>query len=686
MPVENVNRRTVTEQVEDIFAKSLEGENVDAMLASLTPPVMKIWEDMLTQFRKSDDPEILSGLNTVDYIQTPPTMCEFLDDPYYLGGLMVPSQDSVGIFPAWKEILVRDFNYDSAIHNCVITGSLGIGKTFIMVTIILYRIIIATLLRNPHNFFGLTKGTKIIFNLLSVTKQAVTETAFGDAMNFMGNSPYFLEQCNYNPDMQYSGYRIPLKGSLMLTAGSRGQHLLGRNIIGVGLDEGNWRLEAEPDTKAYELYNEVRNRINNRFRKVAGYLPAISILASSAKDESSFTEVIIAEINKANDPGTQRVYRNSVYKIKRHVLGLGPRWFKVAYGLKNIPPAILGGWYNEQAEPITVAGVTHEAPPPGASTELVPEMYFPEFKRRPLNALRDVCGISTGGVNRWFASTVDLERCVELAEKNGLTSPVINSMEMIPLSMEDGMQLWEFLDHKKFVTRVQSQAIPLRHPGSLRYAHIDLATTSMAGFAVCHLVGSQLVENLVKDGVPFSEYRLVVEYDFIFTIIAGQVKPISLEKIQNFIMWLRQECGFNFGLITYDQYQSDQQLQMLEARDFKVDRQSVDRNKDAYIAWRMAAEELRLRPYRHNHMLWEAERLLDTDKKVDHPPEGSKDTTDACAGAYHNAINSEEKATMLAPNNPRIHTTRELESIVIEKPLIEINLPPGYTRIRTFKV
>ncbi len=687
MPVENVNRKTLTEQVEDVFSKALQGENVDSMLASLSPYGKKIWEDMLTQFRNSGDSEILDQLKVADYIQEPPTMDAFLTDPYFLGTLTVKSQDSEGMFPYWKETLVRDFNYDSAIHNCVITGSLGIGKTYTMVVIILYRILLATLLRSPHNFFGLTKGTKIIFNLLSVTKAAVTETAFGDAMNFMGNSPYFLEQCNYNPDMQYSGYRIPLKGALMLTAGSRGQHLLGRNIIAVGLDEGNWRLEAEPDNKAYELFNEVRNRINNRFRKVAGYLPAISILASSAKDESSFTEVIIAEINKANDPHTQKVYRNSVYRVKRHALGLGPRWFKVAYGLKNIPPAILGGWYNEQGVPLEVDNVIHEAPPPGAATELVPDMYFPEFKRRPLNALRDVCGISTGGVNRWFASTVDLERCVELATRDGLKSPVLNNLEMIPLSTEDGMQLWEYMDHKRFVTRVQSQAMPLRHPGSMRYAHIDLATTSMAGVAVCHLVGSQLVENLVKDGVPFSEYRLVVEYDFILTIVAGQVKPISLEKVQNFFLWLRQECGFNFGLITYDQFQSDQQLQMLEARGLKVDKQSVDRTKDAYIAWRMAIEELRLRPYRHNHLLWEAERLLDTEKKVDHPPEGSKDTTDACAGAYSNAINSEEKATMLSPNNPRLIGNREMEpGLIVEKPLIEIPLPPGYTRIRTFKV
>lgn len=692
MPVVDVNKKTLTEQVDDVMLRGLEGEAIDPMLASLSPYGRALWDDMVKQLRQSSisdgvpQSEILEQLKVADYIDKPPTMLQFLDDPYYLGSLMIKSQDSEGMFPAWKEILCRDFNYDSAIHNCVITGSLGIGKTFIMVTILLYRIVIATLLRNPHNFFGLTKGTKIIFNLLSVTKAAVTETAFGDAMNFMANSPYFLEECKYNPDNSYTNFRIPLKGALTLTAGSRGQHLLGRNIIGVGLDEGNWRLEAEPDNKAYELFNEVRNRINNRFRKVAGYLPAISILASSAKDESSFTETIINEINKAKDPACQKVYRNAVYKIKRHTLQLGPKWFKVAYGLKNIPPMILSGWYTERSEPL--GDGPHESPPPGASTELVPSMYYDEFKRRPLNALRDVCGISTGGVNRWFASMVDFERCVEMAEADGVASPVQAGVEMLPLSMEDNKQLWEYLEHKTFCTRVQSQIIPKRHPSQLRYAHIDLATQTMAGISICHLVGNQLVEGLTKPGevIPFSEYRLVVEYDFILTVIAGQVKPISLEKIQNFIIWLSTQCGFNFGLVTFDQWQSEMSLQMLEARGFKVDKQSIDRNKDAYTNWRMSIEELRLRPYKHRHMMWEAENLLDGDKKVDHPDKGSKDTSDACAGAYNNAINSEEKASMMAPNNPRVHMNRELESLILERPPVEINLPPGYERLKTFKV
>ena len=133
-------------------------------------------------------------------------------------------------------------NIDSRIHNMVITGSLGIGKTVMMVTVILYRMCIATHLKNPQNFFGLNRNSNIVYNFLSVTKEAVKDTAFGDAMRFMSDSPYFVEVCKYDPDLDYSGYRIPMENTLpdgrlsriWLTAGSKGQHVLGRLVVGDG--------------------------------------------------------------------------------------------------------------------------------------------------------------------------------------------------------------------------------------------------------------------------------------------------------------------------------------------------------------------------------------------------------------------------------------------------------------------
>lgn len=674
----------------------MEGEFSPKLISSLNPYELKLYAQVKREIREGVTLTYDQSVN-LDYAHRPPNIKQFIEDDYYLGGTLAPTEFNEGIWPTWKEILIRDFSLQSRIHNLVITGSLGMGKTWMMVVIILYRMALSTMLKNPQHFFGISRGSRIIYNFLSVTKMAVRDTAFGDAMNFMAVSPYFLEVCKYDPELEYSGFRIPMLNSLpdgrpseiFLTAGSKGQHVLGQNVIGVGLDEGNFRLEKDPDLKAYALYNQVRTRISNRFQKVVGFLPAISVIASSAADESSFTEQVIKEIEDQRDPITQTVYRNSVYKIKRHALTLSDVWFRVAYGLKNMEPFILSGWYREdgtksEVGPNGEVGSHHEEPPQGARTELVPSDYWAEYRRNCRVALQNQSGISTGGSYRLFSSMIDVEHCITASERDGLVNPA--KIEMFPISMEDDQNIWDFLDHKTFLTRVSSRVLPKRHPNNKRYAHLDLATQSMAGVAICHLVGNQLVDGLVRAGQPFSEYRLVVEYDFILTITAGNTKPISLEKIQKFFFWLRDMCGYTFGNITADQFQSTQQLQMLEARGFVTDRLSIDRDKTAYTAWRMGFEEHRIRLYRQAQMLREAENLMEEDKKFDHPPNGSKDTTDAAAGAYFNAVSSDEKISLSSFNAAGVFTGQHADQPDAPPPPVAIVLPAkGYDRSKVFE-
>ncbi len=494
-------------------------------------------------------------------------------------------------------------------------------NTWILVAIMLYRLVLTTLLRNPQNFFGISRGSNIIYNILSVTREVVRQTAFGDALNFMQMSPYFLEELRFNPEMEYSKSIIPFRNNIYLTAGSKGWHVLGRNVLGVGLDEGNFRLEQDPDRKAYALYDQIRTRIANRFQRSEGFLPAISIIASSASDESSFTETIIREIQKVNSPKTQQVYRQPVYRVKRHELKLGKRWFRVAYGLRNQEPCILRGWFLEDGTPLEPEA-TLEEPPRGAQIEMVPEMYYSDFRRNCRVNLQSISGISTGGTHRLFSSLIDVEACLELSEKEGIVNPVRNNLRSFSISVEDELNIWDYLVHSVFATKVQSRVIPKRHPNRLRYAHLDLATTGKAGLSICHLVGGKRVEGVVRDGLPFDEYRLMVEYDFILTLTAGQTKPINFDKICRFFFWLRDMCGFRFGLITADMFQSEMPLQTLEAAGFKVDKQSLDRDKAAYIAWRTGFEDHRIRLYRSEEMLEEAEKLMEGPKKFDHPDNG----------------------------------------------------------------
>ena len=54
----------------------------------------------------------------------------------------------------------------------------------------------------------------------------------------------------------------------------------------------------------------------------------------------------------------------------------------------------------------------------------------------------------------------------------------------------------------------------------------------------------------------------------------------------------------------------------------------------------------------NQRMYEEAAQLIEGQKNFDHQPKGSKDVTDAAAGAYLNAVNSEEAKKLTFTNEP----------------------------------
>jgi hypothetical protein len=124
---------------------------------------------------------------------------------------------------------------------------------------------------------------------------------------------------------------------------------------------------------------------------------------------------------------------------------------------------------------------------------------------------------------------------------------------------------------------------------------------------------------------------------------------------------------------------------MLESAGYEVDKLSVDRDKTVYNAWRGGFEERRIWLFRQGMLMKEAEQLMEGAKQVDHPPNGSKDTTDSAAGAYFNAITSGERTGYMANPEPGIDTAQSATQP--DRPPIEMPLPvsTGKKRVR-FKV
>jgi len=75
-------------------------------------------------------------------------------------------------------------------------------------------------------------------------------------------------------------------------------------------------LEKDQDAKAFKLYEMMHNRVLSRLKTREGYLPGITIIASSARDESSLTEQVRLEIEATHNPREQRVFQKAIFEVK----------------------------------------------------------------------------------------------------------------------------------------------------------------------------------------------------------------------------------------------------------------------------------------------------------------------------------------------------------------------------------
>ena len=97
------------------------------------------------------------------------------------------------MWPGWREWFSACADRESFLHSLVISGAIGIGKTLVMVTLMLYRVTLCACLRDPYAFFGLSPGSPIVFLLLSVSEETLRATAWKTLLRLMRSSPFFRE-------------------------------------------------------------------------------------------------------------------------------------------------------------------------------------------------------------------------------------------------------------------------------------------------------------------------------------------------------------------------------------------------------------------------------------------------------------------------------------------------------------
>ena len=218
----------------------------------LFPELEKLLADKNTTPKKLCDFSWL--LEHPDYEQRPVDVRTFIDDPEYLNA-------KGECWPSIKDDLEGLFSgpYDES----VFCEGIGAGKSFKSSVVISYMAHRVLCLKDPQAYYGLAKGSPIVFINMSIRAEQSRKVVFGEIKSRIDNSPWFKK--HYPPDPSIKSELRFSKNITIFPGNSKETFPLGFNILGGVMDEAAWYTETETHDVAEEMFNALHNRIKNRF-------------------------------------------------------------------------------------------------------------------------------------------------------------------------------------------------------------------------------------------------------------------------------------------------------------------------------------------------------------------------------------------------------------------------------------
>jgi hypothetical protein len=537
--------------------------------------------------------------------QKPASIDEFLSSDY----LNIEKLVRPGIKEALQEIFGKEVSGRriSHVERAMVTGGIGIGKTTFASIALPYMVHWVLCLKDPQGFYNLLPGTRIAFMQMSTSEDQARDVIFGDIKARIQNSKWFLENAPYDPKFTKQ-IRFP-KDIWIVPGDSAETTFEGYNILAGILDEADSHKVTVSKDFAEQGYTTIESRIASRFITTRedgseGH-KGLLIVIGQMKKATGFANKIYEEMKR--DPNAF-VLRMSIWE------SFGWDKFSDRNGRKSF-------FYDTRRKQIVpkeiVELITNE------NLIEVPVAYQNNFRLNPVKALRDLAGIPPAAEDP-FISLVDRvdnarDRWIE---RYGNESPVGQSI-MRP----------------QFASWFKVENDPRR-----RAVHVDLAYSANGdalGMAMGHI--REMVE---LDG----ERKPYIVFDMLLRMKAAPGTEIMLAEVRRIIYELKEDRGFRIEKVSYDGFESTDTIQQLQKRRYEAEKISVDRTTLPYEDLRDALYENRIEfpPYKcilgyENSdvveiAVQELIALQDTGKKIDHPPDGSKDVADAMAGVCYTLL------------------------------------------------
>lgn len=550
-----------------------------------------------------------------DYKEIPVDINTFIESETYLGKTNRCGQS---VYPFWRNTMNEIFDAGNKYHEIILTGATRIGKSSTGITITAYMLYRLMCLRNPQKYFN--KKEISIFSILffNITKDLARGVAYREFNDTLKESPWFNAHGTFS-DSDRNFYYIPEGGRITIDYGSDAAHGLGKQVFVGFLDECNFSKAGVKDVNKAkkhmkETYDTITARVKGTFKHGGEVFGKIIAISSKNADSSFMEDHVATQLNSGagehmyvSDAPQWEVLPPSTFSDERFYIAIGDQHQRGLVVPDN-------QCFPEALEDLKSQGFRLLNPPIDMRPDFVADFDV---------ALRDLAGIAVIGALS-FITQDSIDKCINKSRRN----PFYN--DILQLGFKDNKTIEEYFHMNEVSPNVK------RCP---MYIHLDLSlNTDKTGISGVAITGRKDTETSSENGKQQTISVPTFTHVFSVSIEAPRGDKIPYDKITNFICWLRRQ-GFNIAGISRDQFQSEYMGQLLEAQGFKVDKLSLDRTPDGYIALRSVLLEERvdmLEVELLNNELVHLERDSTTGR-TDHPVGGSKDMSDSFAGSIWNA-------------------------------------------------
>jgi hypothetical protein len=555
----------------------------------------------------------------------PVTIRQFMEDTDFMAA---PSL-GLSVWPKLVDQLV-EMNPDvwvgeSPIEQSLLGGATGTGKTFLADKTSSFQLYLLTCFDAPQAVFSLARNITIMMLFMSVS-QTVTKRVIYEPFrrDFLG-MPYSRRFVEY--DRNKESTLVLRNGIEVAPVLATVQSMVGQAVVGGIIDEVNFMARVENSKvitggrgsgglydQAEEVYHNLERRRKSRFLTRGFSIGSLCVI-SSTRYKGDFLDRRIDQVREGNLPGVA-VFRRKRYEVVPHEGRYCGETFRLLVGSESYPTRVL-----------TDADVEGQDYPASARIENVPVEHKSEFINDPENALRDIIGVATDTIAPFIKRRHKI-------------------MDMVDRGVQRNLRPWTTQD----VWDLQSDGFPIWDQAALptseamrmkpHFVHIDLSVSKdTCGIGVIRLDGfTNAVDEENPDVVSVMPRSTVVA--------ALGIKPsgneqVDIADVRKFVLRLATIHRINIVNVSFDGFQSVESRQVLIKSGIQTRLISMDRTTEPHKSFRSALYQDRVDAAPPSDTLWrelsQLEYYADKDK-VDHPPRGTKDVSDAVVGAHENMM------------------------------------------------